>query len=247
MVPAKTDQRSLVRGNGMLLAGCGVLGEFGDFLFTQEQLLSLFLVVCLAAVLRALRSRRAGSAFAAVAFPFVLIASLLHGLTLLLGVATLFGVAIGLLSTTKPMRRWVGDVTVFAFVSIVGFLAYEIAFETALRSTRARGDRIVEAIERHKADTGAFPVQLEDLVPRWLGEIPARRLDMGPWRYVGPKTPIHPHDEGPPSYLVLIRLRHRPRFWDSSPLSVLLRYRPEPDFRGRYVSATGKGAWAVQE
>ena len=45
------------------------------------------------------------------------------------------------------------------------------------------GDRIVEALDLYRADTGDYPVSLEMLVPKYLDEIPAPMLGDQVWRY----------------------------------------------------------------
>ncbi|MHC4153790.1 MAG: hypothetical protein ACYST6_02525 [Planctomycetota bacterium] len=45
------------------------------------------------------------------------------------------------------------------------------------------GDRIVEALNLYRADTGHYPVSLEMLVPKYLDEIPAPTWGEQFWRY----------------------------------------------------------------
>jgi hypothetical protein len=45
------------------------------------------------------------------------------------------------------------------------------------------GDRIVEALNLYRAETGHYPVSLEMLVPKYLDEIPAPVWGEQLWRY----------------------------------------------------------------
>lgn len=66
------------------------------------------------------------------------------------------------------------EIVVVAVVVAAGLGVYLYAHRDAgaIEATRQRGDVIVEALERHRAATGAYPDSLQQLVPAQLDSVP---------------------------------------------------------------------------
>jgi hypothetical protein len=77
------------------------------------------------------------------------------------------------------MRRQRGEARAYdrTVALVAGFLLAAVVTERAAqRDVDARMERVVEAVERFRADRGHFPVHLVDVTPAYLDAIPT------PWR-----------------------------------------------------------------
>jgi hypothetical protein len=57
-----------------------------------------------------------------------------------------------------------------------------------LKETSSRGDVILKALDRYKADNGDYPTNLKDLCPKYLNEIPAPTWGLRTWVYDQPSS-----------------------------------------------------------
>lgn len=74
-------------------------------------------------------------------------------------------------------------VLLLAVTAGIGVYAYAHRDEGRLEDSKQRGAAIVEALERHRAETGAYPEMLDDLVPRYIAAIEQPTWGLQRWRY----------------------------------------------------------------
>lgn len=68
----------------------------------------------------------------------------------------------------------IAEIVLVAFVIGAGLGVYLYAHRDtdAIEATKARGDVIVAALERHRAEHDAYPATLQQLVPQHLDSVP---------------------------------------------------------------------------
>lgn len=80
-----------------------------------------------------------------------------------------------------PLAEIVVSVVVVA--AGAGVYWYAHRDQGALEESKERGAVIVAALERHRADTGTYPPDLETLVPAYLSRVESPSWGLERWRY----------------------------------------------------------------
>jgi len=75
----------------------------------------------------------------------------------------------------------------------IGFHSYDLSL------ARSRAETIIAAADRYHQDKGAYPANLQQLVPAYLADIPQPRIVPGRFYYLGgPESPHLMYVEFPP-------------------------------------------------
>lgn len=88
-------------------------------------------------------------------------------------------------SVDGPLWACRGMLIVVALMVAVAICTWDGWWAGGVRESKARGDRIVKALLRHKQDHGTFPDSLAALVPEYLDAIADPVIGDRTWKYNG--------------------------------------------------------------
>ena len=96
----------------------------------------------------------------------------------------------------KPKQRFYGSKLIIYAILVMasfGFHSYDLSL------ARSRAETIIAAADRYHQDKGAYPANLQQLVPAYLADIPQPRIVPGRFYYLGgPESPHLMYVEFPP-------------------------------------------------
>jgi hypothetical protein len=111
------------------------------------------------------------------------------GALILMMVSFLAAIAAGMVigMTSTGWRRWLGLVSPVLIVAGVSWASFSLGNNFSIQAvTETRAARIQAAVERFRAETGRYPVELGELIPRELWWIPKPMIFRGEeWCYQG--------------------------------------------------------------
>jgi hypothetical protein len=88
---------------------------------------------------------------------------------------------------------------------ILGFASCARWPDDQVTETKRRGDIIRSALEQHKGERGVFPQVLNELVPKFLEDIPQPTVGKGRWEYK-----MYPGEGGDYHLTVSVRFKWEP-------------------------------------